>query len=165
LAAPPIGRVIQAAEASEPMTAQRCRRRCGYLAMLTMLGIGWTAVHGAESYRVRLTTVPIETRTSADVKGSGSATAELDGTRLTIHGSFSGFMSPATGGELHAGSVTAVRGPRIAEFAVPQDRSGSFSATIVLTPEHVQGLSEGRLYIQIVSAGAPDGNVWGWLLK
>jgi hypothetical protein len=35
----------------------------------------------------------------------------------------------------------------------------------VLTPEHVQSLSEGRLYIQIASAGAPDGNVWGWLLK
>lgn len=132
---------------------------------VTMLGIGWTAVHAAESYRVRLTTVPIEARTSADAKGSGSATAELDGTRLTIHGSFSGLVSAATGGELHAGPVTAVRGPKIAEFAVPQAQSGPFSATIALTPEHVQSLREGRLYLQVGSVGAPDGNLWGWLLK
>jgi len=34
-----------------------------------------------------------------------------------------------------------------------------------LTPEQVQSLKKGQLYIQIYSEKAPDGNLWGWLLR
>jgi len=34
-----------------------------------------------------------------------------------------------------------------------------------LTREQVQSLQSGRLYVQISSEKAPDGNLWGWLLK
>lgn len=148
------------------MTTQRFAsllRRASSVIAIVALGAGAAAL-AADNYRVRLTTVPIEARTSATVKGSGSATAELDGTRLTIEGSFTGLVSPATVGELHEGPVKAVRGPKIAEFAVPQAQTGSFRAELTLTRQQAQSLREGRLYLQIASEGVPDGNLWGWLL-
>jgi hypothetical protein len=61
--------------------------------------------------------------------------------------------------------MTGVRGPAIAELTVPSTSSGSFSVDLALTPEQAQGLRQGRVYIQIHSASAPDGNLWGWLLQ
>jgi hypothetical protein len=60
--------------------------------------------------------------------------------------------------------VLGVRGPSVAEFTVPQAASGSFNAEFKLTPPQLQSLHQGRLYLQIHSAAAPDGNLWGWLL-
>jgi hypothetical protein len=38
--------------------------------------------------------------------------------------------------------------------------AGSFD----LTPQQVGDLQGGRLYVQLQSEKAPDGNLWGWLL-
>jgi hypothetical protein len=83
---------------------------------------------------------------------------------LTVSGSFSGLQGAATVAGLHEGAVLGVRGPAVADFTVPQAASGSFSAQFKLTPAQVQSLHQGRLYLQIHSATAPDGNLWGWLL-
>lgn len=119
---------------------------------------------GAESFKVRLTPVPIEAATSAATKGRGSASASLDGATLNVNGSFSGLAGAATVAALHEGPVLGVRGPSVADFTVPQAASGSFSAQFELTPAQVQSLHQGHLYLQIHSAAAPDGNLWGWLL-
>lgn len=148
------------------MAGKRNGRRAGLATLLIIAGMGgFGAAQAAESYRVRLTTVPIEARTSADVKGSGTATAVLDGTRLTITGTFGGLQSAATHGAVHESPVRAVRGPSIAEFTVPSAQNGTFSAALDLTPQQIQTLAQGRIYVQIHSAGAPDGNLWGWLLR
>ena len=42
---------------------------------------------------------------------------------------------------------------------------GTISGSFDLTPEQVQYLKQGKLYIQINSEKAPDGTLWGWLLK
>ena len=34
-----------------------------------------------------------------------------------------------------------------------------------LTPDQIADLRAGRLYVQIQSERAPDGNLWGWLLR
>jgi hypothetical protein len=60
--------------------------------------------------------------------------------------------------------VLGVRGPAVAEFTVPQSPSGSFNAQFKLTPSQLDSLRLGRLYLQIHSVAAPDGNLWGWLL-
>ena len=121
-------------------------------------------VDAAESFKVRLTPVPIEASTAAKTKGSGSASASLDGSTLTVTGSFAGLQGAATVAALHEGPVLGVRGPSVAEFTVPQSASGSFNATFKLAPAQLQSLHQGRLYLQIHSAAAPDGNLWGWLL-
>jgi hypothetical protein len=43
--------------------------------------------------------------------------------------------------------------------------SGTLSGSIDLTPEQLQSLRKGQLYLQISSEKAPDGNLWGWLLR
>ena len=135
---------------------------CAAAAVLAALST--IAASAAEGFKVRLTPVPIEAATSAATTGRGSASASLDGATLTVNGSFSGLKDAATVAALHEGPVLGVRGPSVADFTVPQAASGSFSAQFQLTPEQVQSLHQGRLYLQIHSAAAPDGNLWGWLL-
>src|SRR5215831_16515831 len=47
--------------------------------------------------------------------------------------------------------------------------SGSVTATLTgakltLTPQQVADLEKKRLYVQLHSEKAPDGNLWGWLM-
>ena len=139
--------------------------RARALAASAVLASLLLAAHAADAYKVRLTTVPIEASTSAATKGVGSASASLDGATLSVSGSFSGLQGTATVAALHEGPVTGVRGPAIADFTVPQAASGSFTASFTLTPAQLESLRQGRLYLQIHSSAAPDGNLWGWILK
>jgi hypothetical protein len=118
----------------------------------------------ADMFRIRLTPVPIEASTSAATTGHGSATAQLDGTKLTLKGNFAGLKGAATGAKVHEGTVTGVRGPAIADFMVPAAQNGDFTATVTLTTAQADAARRGRVYLQIASASAPDGNLWGWLL-
>ncbi|HVY65219.1 MAG TPA: CHRD domain-containing protein [Gammaproteobacteria bacterium] len=141
---------------------------CGSRLLLRWLvaGAAWAATSAAfaETFHVRLSTVPIEAATAAAIAGQGAATAELDGTRLTLKGSFAGLKGAATTARLHEGRVTGVRGPAFADFSVPAAQGGNFTAEITLTPAQADGVRHGRVYVQIASASAPEGNLWGWLL-
>ena len=135
------------------------RAAAAVAAVIAMFG-----AHAAEGFKVRLTPVPIEASTAAKTKGGGSASASLDGSTLSVMGSFTGLVGPATVAALHEGPVLGVRGPAVAEFTVPQSANGSFNAEFKLTQAQLTSLHQGRLYLQIHSAAAPDGNLWGWLL-
>ncbi len=127
------------------------------------------AAQSPEKYKARLSPVPIEATTRANIAGLGSATATLAGTRLSIEGTFEGLRSPATDAKVHQGPVTGVRGPAILEVKVDHTASagtsGAIHASLDLTPQQVESLKKGKLYIQIDSEKAPDGNLWGWLLR
>jgi RNA polymerase sigma-70 factor (ECF subfamily) len=41
----------------------------------------------------------------------------------------------------------------------------TLTGSIDLSPDQLQALRKGQLYIQISSEKAPDGNLWGWLLR
>jgi hypothetical protein len=120
--------------------------------------------NAADTFRIRLTPVPIEASTAAATTGKGSATAQLDGTKLTLKGSFAGLKGAATVARLHEGAVTGVRGPAIADFTVPAAQNGEFTADLTLTAAQADSVRRGHVYVQIASASAPDGNLWGWLL-
>jgi hypothetical protein len=122
------------------------------------------AASAQESFKIRLRPVPIEASTAANTTGAGDATATLAGTRLTLRGNFAGLKGAATVAHLHQGPVMGVRGPPIADVAVPAATSGAFSAEIALTAAQVEGLKQGQIYLQIHSETAPDGNLWGWLI-
>jgi hypothetical protein len=117
-----------------------------------------------DSWTARLSTVPIEAATAATVTGVGQASAELRGRKLEITGSFEGLHGAATTAELREGPATGVRGDPVAQISVTQDVAGSVSASLALSSDQIEGLRAGRLYIQINSKSAPDGNLWGWLL-
>jgi hypothetical protein len=133
-------------------------------ALAAMLG-GGLATAQSGGFQIRLTTVPIDPATQATVTGHGQAQATLDGRRLTIAGEFEGLQGAASEGRLHMGVALGTRGPAIHEIEVTRATQGSISATLQLSAREVDALRDGRLYIQIASESAPEGNLWGWLLQ
>jgi CHRD domain-containing protein len=119
---------------------------------------------GAESFKARLSPVPINISMMATIAGTGSLTATLAGKQLTIQGTFEGLRSPATTAQIRRGPK-GIRGPAILDLTVTKAEKGAVSGTLELTPEQIADLRNGRLYVQIQSERAPDGNLWGWLLK
>lgn len=118
----------------------------------------------APQYRARLSMVPIDVAMQATIAGSGSATATVKGSTLTINGTFSGLKTAATIAQLHRSPKTGMRGPSIADLSATPNTTGTITGNIELTKEQVDDLAAGRLYIQLHSQKAPDGNLWGWLL-
>jgi hypothetical protein len=118
-----------------------------------------------ETFKVRLSPVPVEAKTRETIAGIGSATATLTGAKLAISGTFEGLRSPATNATVHQSPVTGVRGPAILDLKVAHGASGAINAALDLTPQQIESLKRGKLYIQIDSEKAPDGNLWGWLLR
>lgn len=118
----------------------------------------------APAYRARLSVVPLDVAMQATIAGSGTATATLKGSTLTINGTFSGLKTAATLARLHRGPRTAMRGPAIGDLTTTAGTSGTISGTIELTKAQIDDLAAGRLYLQLHSEKAPDGNLWGWLL-
>lgn len=109
--------------------------------------------------------MPIDGKSAPKTAGLGSVTATLAGSKLTLNGSFQGMRGNATEAHLLESKVTGVRGAPIADLTVSKAESGSLSGTVDLKAEQVDALKKGRLYVQIHSEAAPEGNVWGWLLK
>jgi hypothetical protein len=120
----------------------------------------------AETFKARLSPVPINISMMSTIAGNGSLTATLSGRQLTIQGTFEGLRSPATTVQIRRGPK-GIRGPVIPnlELTVEKAVKGTVSGTLELTPDQIADLRNGRLYLQIQSERAPDGNLWGWLLK
>ena len=118
-----------------------------------------------ERYKVRLTTVPMDGGMRNTVAGTGSGSATLTGAKLSITAAFDGLKSPATTAKLNGGVARGVRGTAIASLDVTKSTKGSITGSVDLTAEQVKGLRDGKLYIELASEKAPEGNLWGWLLK
>jgi hypothetical protein len=117
-----------------------------------------------EAYRVRLTPVSMDAAMKVNIAGSGTASATLTGSKLAVKGTFESLLSPATSAQIRRGSAPGVRGPAIFDLTVSPATGGSLSGDFELTPDQLEGLHKGGLYIQIASQKAPVGNLWGWLL-
>lgn len=138
--------------------------RISLVAAIALLGLSLAAQTG-ETYKARLSAVPADARTKPELTGIGSATATLSGTKLTITGTFEGLKTPATMAKLHSAVMAGVRGPEIADLTITKAVSGSISGSADLTPPQIESLHKGGLYVQIHSEKAPEGVLWGWLLK
>jgi hypothetical protein len=135
-----------------------------FVAVAAVCAVQAVLAQTAETYKVRLTPVPIDASMMAVIAGSGSLTAALSGDKLTISGNFARLRSPATGAQIHRGAK-GVRGPAILDLVVSRAASGSVSGSVTLSPAQIEDLRNSRLYVQIDSEGAPEGNLWGWLLR
>jgi hypothetical protein len=126
------------------------------------------SAQGGDKFTARLGWVPITGAERANVTGRGSATATLSGSKLAINGTFEGLASSATVARLHQGISKGARGPAIADLTISKGTNGTISGSVNLNPEQLEGLKQGRLYIQVHSEKgvAPDGsNLWGWFLR
>jgi len=136
-------------------------------AALLMGAAGLLAAHADaaqnnDSYRTRLSTVPIDVAMQATVAGQGQVTATLVGNKLTVNGTASGLRSPATEAHIHRGAP-GIPGPSILNLATTKTTTPTISGTVDLTPSMVDDLKNGQLYVQLNSERAPDGNLRGWL--
>jgi hypothetical protein len=118
-----------------------------------------------ESYKTRLTAVPADARTRAELTGSGTATATLEGSKVTVSGSFEDLKTNATTANLHMAIAAGVRGPAIGDLTITKATSGTISGSVDLTTEQLKNMQHGGLYLEIHSEKAPDGVIWGWFLK
>jgi len=118
-----------------------------------------------ETYKARLAAVAADARTRPELAGLGSASAALAGSKLTITGSFDGLSSPATAAQLRAGVTAGVRGPVVQDLTISKAAAGTISGSVDLTPPQIETLHKGGFYIQILSEKAPEGVLWGWLLR
>ena len=136
-------------------------------ATLPMIGAVGLTAQQPKTYRARLSPVPIDVSMQATIAGSGSVTAVLTGAKLTLTGTFDGLKSPATIAQIHKSPVRGVRGPNVLDLAVSKTDavSGTISGSFDLTAIQIADLEKGRLYVQLHSEKAPDGNLWGWLLS
>jgi hypothetical protein len=138
-------------------------KRCVAVAFLALAAS--LAAQAQETFKTRLSPVPIDAQLAPVVTGSGSVSAVLAGNKLTITGTFDGMHSAATAAHLYESKMTGVRGVMIHEIRVAKAMGGTVSGSVDLTQPEVEALRKGLLYVVVHSAGAPDGNLWGWLLK
>ena len=131
-----------------------------------LIGIVVLTAQQPKTFRGRLSPVPIDMSMQATIAGSGSVSAVLTGTKLIVTGTFDGLKSAATIAQIHKSPVRGVRGPNVFDLAVAKTDalSGTLSGSFDLTPIQLADLEKGRLYVQLHSEKAPDGNLWGWLL-
>lgn len=117
------------------------------------------------TFHARLSVVPIDLAMAKAIAGRGSATATLTGRTLVLTGTFEGLRSPATVARVHRGPNRGLRGPAIFDLMTTTESRGQVSGTLELSATQVEDLEKGRLYVQLHSESAPDGNLWGWLLE
>jgi hypothetical protein len=128
------------------------------LLLIAQAGSGQTS-----TFKARLSPVPVESNNAAKITGTGTVTAVLDGSKLTIDGMFEGMKSAATLAQVHMGQ-RGVRGPVEFDLQIDKAPNGHINGTITLTNVQIDTLRKGWYYIQIHAEQAPEGNLWGWLL-
>lgn len=136
---------------------------------ILILGMGAAlairSVAAQDTFKTRLSPVPIDAQLAPVITGHGAVAATLTGTKLTFKGAFEGMRSAATGAHLYQSKMTGVRGSEIHELTVSKAIDGAITGSVDLKPTEVDALRKGLLYVVVTSTGAPDGNLWGWLLK
>lgn len=145
--------------------AKRHKCRAALIGTLFVLMVCSASAQNGESFKARLSTVPVDATMLPTVTGSGSLKAVLAGNTLTVTGSFEGLRSPAIHASIHIGPQKGIRGPAVHDLSVTNGAAGNITGSVDLTSSEVQDLKSGRLYVQIDSERAPDGNLWGWLLR
>jgi hypothetical protein len=140
------------------------RPRLGTRAAAAVMTLSFGLALAADtSYTTELDPVAHTAAERADVMGIGKVTAELAGNRLSVSGTFSGLPSPATAAHLRMGLAMGVPGPVIGDLSATRSTAGSISGSITLSSIQIAALEKSAIYVELDSARAPDGNLWGWL--
>ncbi len=134
-----------------------------WTAALLLLTVSVAAAQGVV-YEARLSVVPLDVAMQSTIAGRGDVRGTLEGRTLVLSGRFSGLRTAATIARLHLGAVRGVRGAAFADLTVTPGVDGTVTGRVDLTPDQATALAQGRVYVQLHSEKAPDGNLWGWLL-
>jgi hypothetical protein len=122
------------------------------------------AAQADDGFSFRLSPGPRLVGTRADSSGGGRLTAKLSSHMLSLDGTYAGLLGVPTAARLLGGSAPGVRGPRIADLTISPAVSGTISGNIKLDGKALAAFRKGGLYVEIDSANAPDGDLWGWVM-
>ena len=115
-----------------------------------------------QGFQGRLSPLPVDARTAGTITGEGVVRAELNGTELTIRGSFEGMSSAAIRAHVHR-ALPGTPGPVAFAIDVPAVAEGEFEDTVTLDESELRGLRGGFYYLQIHTENNPGGELRGWL--
>ena len=115
-----------------------------------------------ERFQGRLSPLPVDARTAGTITGGGVVRAELNGTELTIQGSFEGMSSAASRAHMHR-AQPGTPGPVAFAIDVPTAAEGEFEDTVTLDDSELRELRDGFYYLQIHTENNPGGELRGWL--
>jgi hypothetical protein len=139
---------------------KRQRRVFGIAAVLLLA----CAPAFAADFEAQLDPAPFDATTRADVIGSiGQVTASLNGSTLTVSGTFQDMTSPAKGASLRIGLAKGVLGEAVGALNVTRTPEGTVSGSVQLNAAQVEALGREALYVRVDSEKAPEGNLQGWL--
>jgi hypothetical protein len=138
-----------------------CIAAAAIAAAFVCLGFG---AEKAERYQAYLSPMPHNDAMHANFSGKGAAVGTLDGDTMSLSGAFTGLASAATKGHVCLSKAAGIPGTPIFDFSVPSGVEGKMTGTLKLDKDQIAALKTGKLYIQIDSEKAPNGNLWGWLL-
>lgn len=132
----------------------------GLIGMLT-IALPGEAVGQQESFRARLSPLPVNGVTADSLTGVGGVTATLEGNRLLIEGAFEGMSSPAASAHIHA-AAPGLHGPVVAALEIT-DAGGEFGGVVELSADRLSELRANWLYVQLHSENNPGGELRGWI--
>lgn len=92
--------------------------------------------------------------------GTGSATATLDGDKLTYDVTYNGLTGPATAAHIHGPAEPGANAGVLVPFANP---ASPIKGTATLTPQQVSDLKAGKEYVNVHTKQNPGGEVRGQL--
>src|SRR5712691_5025432 len=147
---------------TRPLDYARGKAACTIVLLVLALP---AAAQNEARYKLRLSPVPLDIAMRSTVAGRGSATAVLKGNVLTVNGTFDGLRSPASAARLHLGPAMGIRGMPFGDLTISKATEGTISGSVTLTPDKARALERSRVYLQVSSERAPDGNLWGWLVR
>jgi CHRD domain len=134
------------------------------MAALVCFGFGAKMLAAAEKYQAYLSPMPHNDAMHANFSGKGSAVATLDGDTLSLSGAFTGLASAAIRAHVCVSQAAGIPGKPVLEITVPHAVDGKVTGAFKLDKDQIAALKTSKLYIQIDSEKAPNGNLWGWLL-
>ena len=140
-------------------------KRSALTIVVLVLSLPPVAAQNEIRYKVRLAPVPMDIAMRSTVAGRGSATATLKGNLLTVNGTFDGLRSAATAARLYLGPAMGIRGMPFGDLMISKATEGTISGSVTLMPDQARALERSRVYLQISSERAPDGNLWGWVVR
>ena len=118
------------------------RLRPGVVAIAIILAAVAPRAQSGETFKARLSSLPVDAVTAPAMTGSGSVTAALQATTLIITGEFKDLGSPATAAHLHRARM-GLRGPVALNLTVTKADSGTIEGKLSLTASQVDDLKRG----------------------
>src|SRR5712671_4343532 len=123
-----------------------------FVAIVLGCALGWFGMagfaQGGNTFKGRLSKVPVDAKMVPIIVGTGLATAQLAGTKVTITGTFEGMGTSATVAKLYESKMRGMRGKAVGDLAITKAASGTISGAVTLTAPQVDSLRAGKLYIQ-----------------